>query len=369
MACRHSFLLLAVWVLTRLNCPWAAVTGHAAESAAVGSELAPATRVDFNRDVRPILANHCLQCHGPDSQARGADLRLDISSDATRSVIHPGDPASSPLIRRIEETSVEDRMPPEGGNPLSPNQIAVLRAWIAQGANYAEHWAFIPIADSRALLAALPASPTPDAHPIDRFLERALHTEGLEYAPAVSKPQFLRRLTLDLTGLPPTWAEVEAFIADDSPEAEQQVIGRLLASPRYAERWGRHWLDVARYADTGGGNAPEYKAFPFSYTYRDYVIRAFADDVPFDRFVVEQIAADQLGMPANDPRLAGLGFLTVGMQFKNPHDKVDDQIDVVSRGLMGITVTCARCHDHKFTRSRPRTTTVSMPPWRRAGLR
>ncbi len=151
-----------------------------------------------------------------------------------------------------------------------------------------------------------------------------------------------------MIGLPPTWEEVEAFAADRSPQAFANVIDRLLESPRYGERWGRHWLDIARYADTHGGSAIGFKKFPFSYTYRDYVIRALNADLPYDRFVTEQLAADQLSLDENDPALAGIGFLTVGMQYRNRHDVIDDQIDVVTRGLMGLTVACARCHDHKY---------------------
>ncbi|MEZ6088522.1 MAG: DUF1549 and DUF1553 domain-containing protein [Pirellulaceae bacterium] len=158
----------------------------------------------------------------------------------------------------------------------------------------------------------------------------------------------MRRATFDLIGLPPTREEVEAFVSDESPDAFAKLIDRLLDSPRYGERWGRHWLDLARYADTHGGSAIGFTKFPFSYTYRDYVINAINADVPYDRFVTEQLAADQLGLSDHDPALAGLGFLTVGMKFRNRHDMIDDQIDVVTRGLMGLTVACARCHDHKY---------------------
>ena len=175
-----------------------------------------------------------------------------------------------------------------------------------------------------------------------------MEAQGLRLSPKITQQQLIRRATFDLIGLPPTWEEVEAFIADDTPDAFAKLIDRLLESPRYGERWGRHWLDIARYADTHGGSAIGFTRFPFSYTYRDYVINAFNADVPYDRFITEQLAADQLHLSDNDPALAGLGFLTVGMQFRNPHDVIDDQIDVVTRGLMGLTVACARCHDHKY---------------------
>ena len=165
---------------------------------------------------------------------------------------------------------------------------------------------------------------------------------------SINRQQLIRRASLDLTGLPPTWDEVEEFVNDKTAEAYSRLLDRLLDSPAYGQRWGRHWLDIARYADTHGGSAIGFTSFPFSYTYRDYVIRAFNKDIPYDRFVIEQIAADQLGLRENDPALAALGFLTVGMQYRNHNDVIDDQIDVVTRGLMGLTVSCARCHDHKF---------------------
>jgi hypothetical protein len=216
-----------------------------------------------------------------------------------------------------------------------------------QGAQVAgsdtNHWAYRPVGNP-----VPPPSNDPSHTDIDRFIVAALRSRGLSLSPGASRWDWLRRATFDLTGLPPTWDEARAFLADASPDAREKVVDRLLHSPRYGERWGRHWLDLARYADTHGGSAIGFTRFPFSYTYRDYVIRAFNADVPYERFVTEQIAADQLGLKDNDPALAGLGFLTVGMQYRNRHDVIDDQIDVVTRGLMGLTVACARCHDHKF---------------------
>ncbi len=174
-----------------------------------------------------------------------------------------------------------------------------------------------------------------------------LQEQQLDLTEPASKQQLIRRATFDLTGLPPDWQDVQNYLNDKSPDAFKKVVNRLLDSPAYGEHWGRHWLDLARYADTHGGAAIGFKKFAFSYTYRDYVIRSFNEHVPFDQFIVEQLAADQLGHREN-ARLAALGFLTVGMQFRNPHNIIDDQIDVVTRGLMGLTVSCARCHDHKF---------------------
>ena len=205
------------------------------------------------------------------------------------------------------------------------------------------HWAYQPVGNP-----VPPRSADPSHTDIDRFIVAALQSRGLSLSQPASRADWIRRATFDLTGLPPSWEEVQGFMTDASPDAREKVLDRLLNSPRYGERWGRHWLDLARYADTHGGSAIGFTRFPFSYTYRDYVIRSFNADVPYERFVTEQIAADQLGLKDNDPALAGLGFLTVGMQYRNRHDVIDDQIDVVSRGLMGLTVACARCHDHKF---------------------
>lgn len=309
---------------------------------------AAADRVDFNRDVRPILTEHCFQCHGPDEDQLAAELRLDLEAVAKQSAIVAGQPDASPLVARVESADADERMPPsETGKTLSDKQLAVLRKWVQQGASYAGHWAWQPVraAEPPPLRSELESVAVTE---IDHFVLAKLQQAGLQLTPPASRQQWLRRASIGLTGLPPTWEQVEAFLSDQSPDAFAKAIDRLLESPRYGERWGRHWLDLARYADTHGGSAIGFKKFPFSYTYRDYVIRSLNDDKPYDRFVTEQIAADQLGLPENDPDLAGLGFLTVGMQFRNQHDIIDDRIDVVTRGLMGITAACARCHDHKY---------------------
>jgi hypothetical protein len=234
--------------------------------------------------------------------------------------------------------------------------LRILAAWMVSGllaigsmeaalpaGMSSNHWAYQPVVNP------VPPPRVDSTHTdIDRFIVAALQSRGLSLSQPASRLDWIRRATFDLTGLPPSWEEVQGFMADASPDAREKVLDRLLNSPRYGERWGRHWLDLARYADTHGGSAIGFTRFPFSYTYRDYVIRSFNADVPYERFVTEQIAADQLGLKENDPALAGLGFLTVGMQYRNRHDVIDDQIDVVSRGLMGLTVACARCHDHKF---------------------
>lgn len=303
-----------------------------------------AAEVPFNARIRPILAEHCLECHGPDANKREADLRLDLEASAKEIAITSERPEECELYTRITSDDNELRMPPpETGKRLTPEEIQIIRAWIEAGAKYEGHWSYQPVVKP-SVPAIAPEMPTD----IDRFLVEELRMRGLDFSPPIHRRQWIRRATLDLIGIPPTWEEVDAFLADPSPDAEARVIDRLLASPRYGERWGRHWLDIARYADTLGGSAIGFQRFPFSYTYRDYVIQAFNKDLPYDRFLVEQIAADQLGLEPHDAALAGLGFLTVGMQFRNRHDLIDDQIDVVTRGLLGLTVACARCHDHKF---------------------
>lgn len=307
---------------------------------------ATAKEISFSSQVRPILAEYCVQCHGPDVEQRQADLRLDIADESTAAAIVAGDPDASELILRLTTEDPDMRMPPpEMQKRPTAKEVDILRRWIAQGGQFEGHWSYQPI--------RRPDVPTPAGHAstdIDRFIVAALEKNGLKLAPPLDRRRLIRRASFDLIGLPPSPAEVEAFVSDAAPdhEAFARVIDQLLQSPRYGERWGRHWLDIARYADTHGGSAIGYTRFPFSYTYRDYVIGAFNEDLPYDEFVLQQLAADQLDLPPNDPALAALGFLTVGMQFRSVHDLIDDQIDVVTRGLMGVTVACARCHDHKF---------------------
>ncbi|MCA9171060.1 MAG: PSD1 domain-containing protein, partial [Planctomycetales bacterium] len=323
---RPSFLAATIAVCWYVNPP---IAGFSAD-------------ISYVRQVQPILAEHCLACHGNDAEHREADLRLDDEASAKAHAIVAGAPDRSPLIERITSTDPDLRMPPGTAPRLTASEIQVLQAWIASGANYERHWSFEPIADPA------PPAEAGAASDIDRFIVAKLSANNLSLSAPATKQQLIRRATFDLTGLPPTWEEVTAFINDDSPQAFAKVVDRLLESPAYGERWGRHWLDIARYADTLGGAAIGFTRFPFSYTYRDYVLQAFNDDLPYDQFVTEQLAADQLDLPANAKQLAALGFLTVGMQFRSPHDTLDDQIDVITRGLMGLTVSCARCHDHKF---------------------
>ena len=309
----------------------------------------------FEAEVRPILVEHCYGCHGETKQKGG--LRLDTRAGVTAGgesgpAVVPGKPDASRLISAVRYADPALRMPPTG--KLSAKQVAALERWVQAGAPdprdgrsvatvaAADHWAFRPVRS--------PLPPAdPAAHsPVDAFVRANLRAVGLSPSPPADRPTLLRRVYFDLHGLPPTFEQVEAFATEPDPAAFEKVVDGLLASPRFGERWGRHWLDVARYADTKDGVLlfGSDRLWPFAYTYRDYVIRAFNADVPFDRFVQEQLAADLLGGPPD--RLAAMGFLTLGRGFDgNPHDVIDDRIDVVGRGLLGLTVACARCHDHK----------------------
>jgi mono/diheme cytochrome c family protein len=306
----------------------------------------------FEKAVRPVLVERCVGCHGP--KAKKGGLRLDTREGVLAGgdggpVVVPGKPAESRLVAAVKH--VGDLKMPE--KKLPDADIAALEKWVMLGAPWpakatltppekaAEHWAFRPVVK--------PPVPKSDAaNPIDAFLHAKLSEKKLKPSAEAEKRTLLRRVTFDLTGLPPTPAELDVFLKNDAKDAYEKVVNRLLASPRYGERWGRHWLDVARYADNKGYVFFEQKEYPWAWTYRDYVIDAFNRDVPFDRFVLEQLAADQL-KPDDPKTLAALGFLTVGGHFMgNVHDIIDDRIDVVTRGLMGLTVSCARCHDHKF---------------------
>jgi hypothetical protein len=310
----------------------------------------------FEMSVRPLLEKHCLKCHGKEKQE--SSLRLDRRSSALRGgvsgpAIVPGRPGES-LILKVLSGEGDVQMPPD--QPLPAEQVDVIRQWIRAGAPWpqgsagepedpASHWAFQPL---RSIATPITNSDWVRT-PIDQFILTRLELEGLSPSRPASKLTLLRRVSLDLLGLPPTIEEMATFLADDRPAAYERLVDRLLASPRYGERWGRYWLDVARYADNKGHVFFEEKNFPWAWAYRDYVVRAFNEDLPYDRFVLEQIAADQMDLNTDRRPLAAMGFLTIGARFSNnAHDVIDDRIDVVTRGLMGLTVTCARCHDHKF---------------------
>jgi len=314
----------------------------------------------FETSVRPVLVESCQSCHGPDKQ--WSDLRVDsrealLKGGALGPAIEPGNPEESLLIQALaHDEDGEVQMPPK--EKLPDAAIQALTRWVAMGAPWGEsapegapdpdkpHWAFQPLQE---------ATP-PEVQdrswvqtPIDAWILAGLERAGMTPSPAVDRRTLIRRATIDLLGVPPTLAEIEAFENDPAPDAFAKVVDRLLASPLYGERWGRHWLDVARYADTKGYVFQEERRYPFAFTYRDYVVDAFNNDLPFNQFIIEQIAADQLPEDGDTRRLAAMGFLTVGRRFlQDRHEIIDDRIDLVGRGLLGLTIACARCHDHKF---------------------
>ena len=261
-------------------------------------------KVDFSRDIRPILTNNCFKCHGPDPKARKSGLRLDTAAGATRknkkgvAAIIPGNLSGSELIRRITAADPDDRMPPaEAGVTLDEREIDLFRRWIAEGADYEAHWAFVKPA--RPALPALPAVGRKDwpRNPVDRFILARLDSEGLTPSPEADRHALARRVSLDLTGLPPSIDDVDRFVGDRDPRAYELLVDRLLKSSAYGEHWARAWLDLARYADSAGyADDPPRTIWGF----RDWVIRAINDNRPFDRFTIEQIAGDLLKDPTPD---------------------------------------------------------------------
>ncbi len=317
----------------------------------------------FEKKVRPVLAEQCYKCHGPEKQK--ADLRLDsreavLKGADTGPVLVPGDPGKSSLIKSIRHEG--DSPMPEKAPKMPDDQIQALTEWVKIGAPWPEgtkptgtaalvqtHWSFQPVANPPAPKTKNEAWANSD---LDRFILAQLEAKQLSPSPIADRYTLIRRATFVLTGLPPTADEVEAFEKDPAPtrDALAKVIDRLLASPRYGEHWGRHWLDVARYADHRGylaGN--DSREYPFAWTYRDWVIRSLNEDLPYDQFITKQLAADMPGSGGSKDDLAALGFLTLGRRFlNNQNDIIDDRMDVTIRGTMSLTVGCARCHDHKF---------------------
>ncbi|QEH38415.1 Planctomycete cytochrome C [Aquisphaera giovannonii] len=315
----------------------------------------------FEKEVRPVLVEKCASCHGPAKQKGG--LRLDARAaileggDSGPAVV-PGKPGESLLVQAVRGEG-DLKMPPDG--PLPAGQVAALERWVAAGAPWpadaspaaatraeawARHWAFRPMAHPEP---PTPRDPSWVRTPVDAFVAARRDAAGLPPSPEADRRTLIRRVSYDLTGLPPTPEDVAAFVADPDPAAYEKLVDRLLASGRYGEHWARLWLDVARYADTKGYVYDrEERAFVHSSAYRDWVVEAFNRDLPYDRFLLDQIAADQ-AEPGEPKALAALGFVTLGRRFLGvTHDIIDDRIDVVSRGTMGLTVACARCHDHKF---------------------
>ncbi len=319
----------------------------------------------FEKHIRPVLVENCYKCHSAESDKVKGGLLLDtrealLKGGDSGPALVPGDPEKSLLIKSVRYTDDNLQMPPKG-KKLPENQIEDLVAWVKMGApdprtgkpetgnpktETKDHWAFKGVKEP-----ALPAVKNRKMvqTPVDNFVLAKLEAKGLSLSPRADKRTLIRRATYDLIGLPPTPEEVQAFETDKSPDAFAKLVERLLDSPHYGERWGRYWLDIARYADTKGYVFEEERRYPYSYTYRDWVIRALNDDLPYDQFLIQQIAADLLPLGEDKRPLAALGFLTLGRRFlNNQSDIIDDRIDVVCRGTMGLTVACARCHDHKF---------------------
>ena len=328
----------------------------------------------FENKIRPILSERCYKCHSLEKRKSKGGLTLDTRAGVLKGgedgpAIKEGDPIDSPLIKAVRYENKDLQMPPstDGGGKLKDAEIAALTAWVKMGApdprkdvprtdkmsglteKAHQHWAYQPVKNPTIPLVKNPAW---CRTPVDAFILAKLEENGMKPMPDTTKENLLRRATYDLTGLPPSPQEIQAFLADNTPEAFANVIDRLMATQAYGERWGRFWLDTARYSDTVGGDVgvrtADYR-YPYAWTYRDYVVKAFNDDKPYDQFIVEQLAADQLpDIKPNDKRLAALGFLTVGERFLNQNDFLNDQIDAVGEGFLGLTVNCARCHDHKF---------------------
>lgn len=352
--------------ILRMSAFWVLAVGTAS---AVGGEEPSAEAVRFfETRVRPVFVEHCLDCHGPKKQ--WSSFRLDsreallAGGDYGEAVV-PGNPEESPLVEAIRQVDEDLAMPPAPKKKLDDRQIADIVEWIRQGAVFpettvaddgktgGEHWAFQPL--------DRPEPPKVQGSdwvqtPIDQFILAKLEAGGLKPAPKADKRTLIRRATFDLTGLPPSPEEVAAFLADDHPDAFARVVDRLLASPAYGERWGRLWLDVARYADSNG--LDENVAHGNAWRYRDYVVESFNKDKPYREFVQEQLAGDLLPSADNDERaerLTATGFLSLGPKVLAEPDKVkmemdiiDEQVDTTGRAMLGLTIGCARCHDHKF---------------------
>ncbi|MEO6811207.1 MAG: DUF1549 domain-containing protein, partial [Isosphaeraceae bacterium] len=331
---------------------WAALALTLGVAAALWAGAAVADdAVEYNRDVRPILMDNCFACHGADSVARKGDLRLDLRDAAIKAdVLSPGDPEASELIMRINADDPTISMPPpKAHKTLTTAEKDVLNRWIAQGAVYEPHWSLIA-----------PKRPEPPAvkdtawvrNPIDQFILAKLAAQGLKPAPEADRRTLARRVSLDLTGLPPTSADVDAFVNDQGPDAYESFVDRLLSSPRWGEHRGRYWLDAARYADTHGIHFDNFREI---WTYRDWVINAFNQNMPFDEFTVEQLAGDLLPDRTLDQEIAS-GFNRCNITTNEGGAIADeylvlyarDRTETVSQVWLGLTTGCAVCHDHKF---------------------
>ncbi len=305
-----------------------------------------AQTIEYNRDVRPILSDHCFQCHGPDRAKRKGGFRLDLEEEARKALV-PGKPGASELYKRITATDDKERMPPSKfARPLSLSQIDTLWRWIDQGAKWQKHWAFLP--------PRLPPVPSLDNQqsPIDAFISVKRQAAGLTASPEAEKTTLIRRVTLDLTGLPPTLAEVDAFLKDSGPDAYEKVVERLLASPRYGERMVLDWLDAARYADSNGYQQDRTRTL---WPWRDGVVRAMNANMPFNQFTMEQLAGDLLPNATPEQKIASgfnrnhpLNGEGGRVAEESRIDYVIDRVNTTATTWLGLTVACAQCHDHKF---------------------
>ena len=319
--------------------------------------------VDFNRDIQPILSENCYHCHGPDAGARKAKLRLDRKEGALGksedgvAIVTPGKPAESELVTRIFSTDPDEVMPtPKSNRKLTDAQRQLLKQWVEQGAVWGEHWAFV--VPKRAAVPEVRSQGSGVRNPIDAFVLDRLAKVGLKQAPETDKARLLRRVTLDLTGLPPTPQELDAFLADAAPDAYEKNVDRLLASPRYGERMVWEWLDAARYADTNGYQGDPTRAMWY---WRDWATKALNDNMPFDQFTIEQLAGDLLPNPTTD-QLIATGFhrnhMINGEGGRIPEesrvDYVQDRVETTGTVWLGLTFNCCRCHDHKFDQLKQR---------------
>jgi hypothetical protein len=313
--------------------------------------------VEFNRDIRPILSDSCFSCHGPDEKARQGGLRLDLSEPARtqlasgKNAIVPGEVTASELIRRISSSDPNEQMPPpDSGKHVTPSQAEMLKRWILQGAAYQRHWSLVPPARPRR--SPVEQRDAREANPIDSLIVDRLQREGLGLVPAADKERLIRRVTLDLTGTPPTLGEIDDFVSDQAADAYERMIDRLLASPRYGERMSLDWLDAARYADTHGFNNDTTR---YMWRWRDWTIHALNSGMPFDQFVTEQLAGDLLPNPTLDQQIA-TGFNRnhvinseggiIPEEYRVEY--VADRVHTTSTIFLGLSLGCARCHDHKF---------------------
>ncbi len=316
------------------------------------STAVPIKPVDFTREVQPILAKRCYACHGPDVVEGGlsfVDRELALAeTDSGEHAIVPGEVQSSVLIARITSEDANERMPPEG-DAVTPREVDVLRRWIAEGASWKKHWAFEPMTHPQPPAVA---DAVWNKNPIDAFVRHRLDEAGLAPNAAADRRTLIRRAYYDLIGLPPSADEVEQILADASPDAFARLVNRLLEMPQYGERWGRHWLDLVRYAESNSFERDNPK--PNVWKYRDYVIRSFNENKPYDQFVREQLAGDELDDVTTDT-LTATGYYRLGIWDDEPadplqarYDELDDVIATTGQVFLGLTINCARCHDHKI---------------------